>query len=104
MCTTIPWTSLLRELDLAEVDTSTDVEAELLHVAAGRERAAHRVGRPVEDREEAIAGGVDLTSAVRLEQGADHAALCGEEPAPPHVAHLPSELGRAHDVGEQHRS
>jgi hypothetical protein len=62
------------------MDAGPDVQTEVLDLPNSGECAPHRVGGPLEDREEAVSGRIDLAAAVRLELAADHASLGAEEP------------------------
>ena len=56
-----------RPLDLARVNARAHLEPELGQAVADRERAADRARRAVEQRQEPVAGGVDLLAAEALE-------------------------------------
>ena len=72
---------------------------------ASRIDGAHADGarRPVERREEPVAGRVDLAAAEALELAPDERVVPLEQVAPAPVAELRRPLGRADDVGEEHR-
>ena len=60
VCTAMPCDLAARQLDLARVQAGPDLEAERAHGVADAAGAADRASRPVERREEAVAGRVDL--------------------------------------------
>ena len=93
----------VEELALAGVETGPDLEPERPHGAPDRGRAADRTRRPVEGREEAVAGHVHLVPAEARELMPDAGVMRVEELAPAPVAELGGVRGRADDVGEEHR-
>src|SRR5438874_7283695 len=62
-----PADSALDQLDLAGMDTRTDLDPQLLQAIDDLERAADRAGGPVERREESVSGPVDLLSLKPVE-------------------------------------
>ena len=60
---------------LAGVEPRAHVQAEGRDGVADRAGAAHRARRAIEGGEEAVAGGVDLATAVTFELAADHAVV-----------------------------
>ena len=89
-----------RPLDLAGVHAGPDLEAERPDRVADRRGAADRPRRAVEEREEAVAGGVDLPPRKRASSRRTSGRAV-EQVAPALVAELGGALGRADDVGEQ---
>ena len=71
-----------------------------LHVYYGS-RTAHGVRWVLENRKEAVAGGVDLRAAVLPQLVADEFVVLRQEASPRPVALFDRQLGRADDVGEQ---
>ncbi len=64
--------------------------------------ALDRAGRPVEGREEAVAGSVDLPAAKALELRSHETVVTLDELVPLAVAELDRLLRRADDVREEH--
>src|ERR1700690_350023 len=93
----------LDRLGLAHVEPGADLEAKLSCEVTNRERAADRVGRHLERREQPVASGVDLPPAEPLQPIADRRVVPAEEPLPGGIANPRGELGRADDVYEQDR-
>src|SRR5919108_2971558 len=91
------------DLGLADVDTGPDLDPERPNALNDRRCTANGLGRTVEGGEEAVAGGVDLPSPEPLELGSNDPVVACQELPPPPIAHLTGDLGRAHDVREQHR-
>src|SRR3990170_2515242 len=90
-------------LDFARVQPSSDLDPEGAHGLGDRARASDRPGGSVEGREEAIAGGVDLAPPVAGQHRAHGRVVAGDQFVPPAIAERYGALGRADDVGEQHR-
>jgi hypothetical protein len=90
------------ELDLAGVEPGTHAEPGGGDVLRDGARAADRPRRPVERREEAVAGGVDLAAAKACEVAAHDLVVPLEQIAPAPVAQFAGAPGRSDDVGEQH--
>ena len=78
-----------------------DLQAQLLHRLRDSARAADRSGRPIETREEAVAGCVELLSVIADELSTDDRVVPLEELAPCLVAEVHRLLRRADDVGEE---
>src|SRR5205085_6553659 len=78
----------VRELALAGVESCAQLEPEAPHAVADRAGGADRPRRPVEGGEEAVAGGVDLPSAVARELAADGNLVRLEQLAPAAIAEL----------------
>src|ERR671930_2095198 len=91
------------ELALAGMDARADVEAEVAEDAPDRARARDGARRAVEAREDAVACGVDLLPAEPGDLGPHGSVVACDQLAPRAVAELRRPLGRADDVGEQHR-
>jgi len=70
------------------MEAGAHLEPELCEVVADGERAANRPRRAVEAREEAVAGGVELDSAVARELLADAGVMLREQVSPAAVAEL----------------
>jgi hypothetical protein len=86
------------------VHARTDLEPERLYGLRDRLRASDRPSGPVERREEAIPGRVDLLPAVSREHPADDRVMSLQELAPSPVAELGRLCGRTDDVREHHGS
>jgi hypothetical protein len=67
------------------------------------EGAADRSRRAVERCQEAVAGGLYLSTAESVELPADHAVVGVEEIAPSPIAVFADSLARLDDVAEHHR-
>ena len=83
--------------------SGADVDVELFGCGVDGEGAADGAGGSVEGGEEVVAAGVDLAAAEAGQLVAYNGAEAVEEFAPGPVAELGGTLGRADDVGEQHR-
>src|SRR5206468_5668421 len=79
-------------------------QAERRHRLAELGRAADRPGRPVEGREEAVAGRVDRAAAEANELAAHELMVALEQLAPSAIAERGGALTGADDVGEEHGS
>jgi hypothetical protein len=74
-----------------------------MHSLADRTSASYRPGRPIEGREQTVAGGANLAAAERGQFSSHHRIVVVEQFAPSRVAELGGALGRGHDIGEHHR-
>jgi len=90
-------------LHLAGVDAGADLKVERADRIDDLLRTSDRSSRPVEGREEAVAGRVDLASPVASEQPADRPVVALQQLVPRSVSELESLPCRADDVGEQDR-
>src|SRR5437667_12347887 len=91
---------IARPLDLTEVHPGPDVQPEILDPASREERASHRVGRSLEDREEPVSVGVDLSAAARSQLFADDPPLRLQQTGPAFVSRLAREAARTDDLRE----
>jgi len=91
------------ELDLARVETGSDVEPEVANGGADRLRAADRSRRAVEDRQQAIACRDDLASTEPVELLACDGVVPIEQLLPRVITERPGSFGGADDVREEHR-
>ena len=73
---------VIHALALAGVNTGADLDTEAPHYISDALGATYGAGRPVECREEAVAGTVDLTSTIALDLLADDCVMPLEEIAP----------------------
>ena len=64
---------------------------------------ANRLGRLIECREEPVASGIDLSTTEPAQLLAHRGVVCRQEIPPSPVAEAGGQLGRPHDVREQHR-
>ncbi len=87
-------------LDLTGVHARARLEAELARGALDRARALHRAARPVEMREQSVAGGVALDTAIDGELASRLGVVLREQIAPCRVAHLGHALRRTDEVDE----
>jgi hypothetical protein len=85
------------------VCTRANLQVERAQVVADCPGRAYSAGRPVERREEAVAGSVDLGSSEALEVTAHDGMVLVEKLAPAPVAEGGGALRRADDVGEDER-
>src|SRR5919108_2201626 len=76
---------ILRDLDLSGVQPGADLDADRTQPIANRAGAADGARRAVECREEAVAGGVDLTAAGALELGSHDGVVRRAQVAPRRV-------------------
>ena len=90
-------------LDLAGVDSRTDLEPEGTHGVTDGERRAYGARRAVEQREEAVTRGVDLVARESAELESYGSVMLCEQVCPRASPSSPHHLRRAHDVGEQER-
>jgi hypothetical protein len=88
-------------LDLADVDAGANLNAQLANRLDDLERSGDRLGRRVEDDEEAVARGVQLTATVALERAPHGRVMQVDQLAPRLVAQLRRVLGRTDDVRHQ---
>src|SRR6188474_556875 len=91
------------ELDLAEVHARPHLQTVPMCKPLDRKRTAERLRRTVEGREEAVAGRLDLATAVALELRPRSHEVLGEEPTPPRVSDLGRRRCRVDEVREEHR-
>jgi hypothetical protein len=89
------------EFDLTGVAPGADIQAEVADGCAERLGAADGPGGPVEGRQQAVAGGVDVAAPVPFDLPARQVIMLGEEIGPAGVAELGQPLGGPDDVGEQ---
>jgi hypothetical protein len=57
----------------------------------------------VEDRQDAVPGGLDQPPTLLLDQPLGRLVVEVQQLSPPLITKGPGSLGRPHDVGEQHR-
>ena len=81
------------DLALAGVQARSDVESEFGHCRHDRVGAPHRTSRPVETREEAVTGGIDLAPTKADELLPDERVVALDEIAPARVAQFRCALG-----------
>ena len=98
-----PPDSAADDLDLADVDARPHLQPLRLGSAHDRRCAMKRGRGRREGREEAVAGRVDLPSAVAFELRARRLEMLGQKVAPAGVAHARRERRRVDEVGEQQR-
>jgi len=95
---------LAHELQLARVDAHPDGDAELVHGRGHGAATTHRASGPIEDREEAVPGGLDLSAAVHVELLAHEPVVGEQEVPPPRVTQSIKAARGVDDVREQDRS
>ena len=91
------------QLAFARVDPGPDLDREVLHRRDDRLGASNRAPRPVEGRQETIPGSVYLPALEPSDLLPCCLVMSDQEALPRSVLELGCALGRAHDVGEQHR-
>jgi hypothetical protein len=91
------------QLALPGVKSGADLESERPDCVPDGEAASNASGRAIEGREEAIAGGVDLSPTIALQLLADRSVMPLEKVGPWAVTQLSCVLGGSLDVGEQDR-
>src|SRR5688572_669429 len=74
-----------------------------MELLADRERAPNCLRRPVEEGEEAVAGGVDLLSGEPRELSAHGVVVRSDKRGPGRVPERSSFLRRADEIGEENR-
>src|SRR5204863_9660070 len=89
------------EFDLPGVAPGADVQAELANGDAQSLSAVHSPGGPIEGRQQAVPGRVDVAAPVPLDLPACEVVMVGEERGPAGVSEFGQPPGRADDVGEQ---
>src|SRR5690349_14646775 len=82
---------------------SSRVDAKTVYLLGDLGGASDPGGRLVEDREEAVAGRVDLAATEPFELAADDDVVAIEQPPILTIAKLHRLFGRADDVGKHHR-
>ena len=85
------------------MNACADRQTESLDGVLDSSCAADGARRPVEGREEAVTGGIDLVAAEPFELPADSRVMALEKLAPTPVPHRGGPLCRADDVGEEDR-
>jgi hypothetical protein len=90
--------------DFTGVNAGSNLDPEGTERAHDVDCALHGIERLLEGDQEAIAGGIDLASAVAPDLRADNRVVALHQSAPTRVADLGQPLGRLDDVGEQNRS
>src|SRR6185295_15021497 len=91
------------ELDLSDVYAYPDPDVELRRMPMQRRRTMERPCRPLEPREHAVTGRVDLPSAEPLELATARLEELGEKCAPAGVAELRGERRRVDQIREEER-
>jgi hypothetical protein len=82
--------------------TGSDLEPDRTQLLDDCLGAAHCPRRPVERREEPVAGRIDLTTPESAELMTHHGVVPLEQLLPCAVANCAGPLGRTDDVGEKH--
>jgi hypothetical protein len=85
------------------MEPGTDFDSERSDFVDYRAGAADAARGTVEEREETVASGAELTTAKVLEISPDDAVAAVEHIAPAAIAKGCSLLGRADDIGEENR-
>jgi hypothetical protein len=91
------------QLALAGVDARPDLDPELANAFPDRPRCADGTRRPVQGREKAVAGRVDLAATEAVELAPDARMMLADDLAPAPVAELRRARRGIDDVGEEHR-
>ncbi len=88
------------DFDFAGVEARAQRQADLPCRGAERQRAAHRARRPVESRENAVAGRLDQRAAVLFDRLFGQLIVAVQQSAPRMVAIFGGAAGRIDDVGK----
>jgi hypothetical protein len=88
-------------LDLADMQASPDLDAELADAFNGLQRALGGSRWCVEDHKEAIASGVDLSALVTPHGGTEKPVVVLDEVAPAPIAEFGGHFRGADDIGEE---
>ena len=88
---------------LAGVDASANCYTDLLDGFSNRAGATHSSRRPVKARQEAIAGRINLATAIAFKLLPNQEVVMVKKLFPCPITDLGGPLSRTHDVGEQHR-
>jgi hypothetical protein len=91
------------KLDLAGMETGSDLQPNGFNAVSDSARASDRPRRTIEDGQETVACRVDLLPSEVMKLGAYDLVMGAQQLAPPAVTLPLGTLGRADDVGEQHR-
>jgi hypothetical protein len=91
------------DLCLAHVDGGADPQVERTEVVDDRRGALDGLGRPLEGGEEAVAGGVDLSTVEAMELPSHDGVVASDEVLPAAVAERCCPLGRPTMSGEEDR-
>jgi hypothetical protein len=90
-------------LDLAHVNAGPDLETSASHLLCQETSARDRISRVLEDGEETIAGIVDFATPHLSECVSHEGSIRSEQLPPLAVTDTGCQLGRGHNVREQHR-
>jgi len=85
------------EFDLTSVAPGADLQAELANGRGQRLGAADGPGGPVEGRQQAVPGGVDVAAPVPFDLPAREVVMPDEQVGPPGIAEFGEPLSRADD-------
>lgn len=91
------------QLAFACVQTGANLQAQVMYAVADRDRATDRAAGTIEHRERSVAERLHDPPSMALDLLADQAIVAFQQRPPSAVAELCGTLGRADDVGEQHR-
>jgi len=98
-----PRRAAARTLDFSRVHACTNVQSECRNRVTDRERAANRARRPLAEREEPVACGVDLLASEARQLAPNRVVMAPEQLGPRAVAELARLIRRVDDVGEENR-
>jgi hypothetical protein len=93
---------VLALLHLADVKADADLHADILHGLADRTRATHSTSWAVEDREESIAGSIDLLPVEARKRPSHLGVVRVQTIAPGKVAQARGVAGGVDDVSKHH--
>ena len=94
---------VLHEFALPCMKPRADLEAELANAVPNRTRAPNSPCRPVEGREESVAGRIHFPSAEVPQLRSDESMVLLNELPPPAIAELGRAGGGIDEIGEQDR-
>jgi hypothetical protein len=90
------------ELALAGVQSGAHLKTEAVNAIANRTSASNRARRPIEGRQQSVAGGIRLASTKSRQFLAHDPKPLLSQRTPARVADFGNELSRSDDVGEHH--
>ncbi len=87
-----------RHFDLPSMQTSADLDTELVPSFNNIQSTANRASRSIEGGEESITGGINLVASISSELSPNHGVMSLEKLYPSTIAETVSELCRADNV------
>src|SRR3954468_18433591 len=93
----------INDLALTGVQARSDLDPQLGDLPADRRSAAYATRRPIERREEPVAGGVQLTAAMASQLSSHNRVVALHDLPPSRIPHLRQMNRRVDDVREENR-